>query len=45
MAKVLYLLLEREDAHGLGIDLVGGDEPLEDGLDAFVKKGESDFVV
>ena len=45
MAKVLYLLLEREDAHGLGIDLVGGDEPLEDGLDAFIKKGESDFVV
>ena len=43
MAKTLFLLLEREDAHGLGIDLVGGDEPLESGLDAFIAKGESDF--
>ncbi|KAI0725603.1 hypothetical protein BC629DRAFT_1601844 [Irpex lacteus] len=44
VAKTLYLLLEREDAHGLAIDLVGGDIPLEDGLDSFIKKGESDFV-
>ncbi|KAI0086689.1 NAD(P)-binding protein [Irpex rosettiformis] len=45
VAKVLFLLLEREGAHGLGIDLVGGEEPLEDGLDTFIRKGESDFVV
>ncbi|KAI0085029.1 NADH(P)-binding-domain-containing protein [Irpex rosettiformis] len=45
VAKTLYLLLEHEDAHGLGIDLVGGEEPLENGLSAFIKKGESDFVV
>ncbi|KAI0725604.1 NADH(P)-binding-domain-containing protein [Irpex lacteus] len=44
VAKTLYLLLEREDAHGLGIDLVGGDELLEGGLDAFIEKGESDFI-
>lgn len=44
MAKVLALLLDREDAAGLAIDLVGGDTPLEEGLDAVIKKGETDFV-
>ncbi|KAI0338199.1 NAD(P)-binding protein [Trametopsis cervina] len=44
VAKVLFLLLERDDAAGLGIDLVGGDEPLENALDAFIAKGESDFL-
>ena len=44
MAEVLALLVDREDAGGLGIDLVGGDNPIEKGLDAFIKKGETDFL-
>lgn len=44
VAMVLFLLLEREDAHGLAIDLVGGEESLESGLTAFIEKGESDFI-
>ncbi|KAF9461359.1 NADH(P)-binding-domain-containing protein [Collybia nuda] len=44
VAKVLTLLLDREDAAGLAIDLVGGDVPIEEGLDAVIKKGETDFL-
>ena len=44
VAKALALLLDREDAAGLAIDLVGGDTPLEEGLDAVIKKGETDFL-
>lgn len=44
MARVLALLVDREDAAGLGIDLVGGDTPIEEGLDMFIKKGETDFL-
>jgi hypothetical protein len=44
VAKVLALLIERPDASGLAIDLVGGDTPLEAGLDAFIKKGETDWL-
>ncbi|KAJ3560118.1 hypothetical protein NP233_g11043 [Leucocoprinus birnbaumii] len=44
VAQVLALLIEREDAAGLGIDLVGGETSLEEGLDAFIKKGETDFL-
>ncbi|KAI0700611.1 NADH(P)-binding-domain-containing protein [Cytidiella melzeri] len=44
VAQTLYLLLEREDAAGLGIDLAGGDDSLEGALDAFIKKGVSDFA-
>ena len=43
VAKALYLLLEREDAAGLGIDFAGGDDPIEEALDAFIKNGVSDF--
>ncbi|PPQ82290.1 hypothetical protein CVT25_008440 [Psilocybe cyanescens] len=44
VAKVLALLAEREDAAGLAIDFVGGNTPIEEGLDAFIKKGETDFL-
>ncbi|KXN83269.1 hypothetical protein AN958_01640 [Leucoagaricus sp. SymC.cos] len=44
VAKALELLVDREDAAGLAIDLVGGDTPLEEGLEAFIKKGETDFL-
>ena len=41
---VLALLVDREDAGGLGIDLVGGDSLIDKGLDAFIKKGKTDFL-
>ncbi|KAJ7092424.1 NADH(P)-binding-domain-containing protein [Mycena belliarum] len=44
VAAVLALLLDREDAAGLGIDMVGGDTPISEGLDAMIKKGATDFV-
>jgi hypothetical protein len=44
VAKVLALLVDRKDAAGLAIDFVGGDTPIEDGLDSFIKKGETDFL-
>ena len=44
VAKALCALLDREDAAGLAIDIVGGgDENIEQGIDAFIKKGETDF--
>lgn len=44
VAEVLALLVDREDAGGLGIDVVGGDRPIGEGLDAFLEKGETDFL-
>ncbi|KAJ7161149.1 NADH(P)-binding-domain-containing protein [Mycena filopes] len=44
VAAVLALLLDREDAAGLAIDMVGGETPIAEGLDAMVKKGETDFL-
>ncbi|KAF9443608.1 NAD(P)-binding protein [Macrolepiota fuliginosa MF-IS2] len=44
VAKALALLVDREDAAGLGIDIIGGEVPIEEGLDAFIKKGETDFL-
>lgn len=44
MAKVLALLADREDAAGLGIDVVGGDAPIEEALNAAIEKGETDFL-
>lgn len=41
---MLALLADREDASGLTIDFVGGEIPIEEGLDAFIKKGETDFL-
>ncbi|EDR04922.1 uncharacterized protein LACBIDRAFT_191198 [Laccaria bicolor S238N-H82] len=44
VAKVLALLVDREDAAGLAIDVVGGDNPIEEALNAFIEKGETDFL-
>ncbi|KAJ7153412.1 NADH(P)-binding-domain-containing protein [Mycena crocata] len=44
VATALANLLEREDAAGLAIDMVGGDTPIAEGLDAMIKKGETDFL-
>ncbi|KAJ7123741.1 NADH(P)-binding-domain-containing protein [Mycena epipterygia] len=44
VATALALLLERDDAAGLAIDMVGGDTPIAEGLDAMIKKGETDFL-
>jgi hypothetical protein len=38
------VLVDRPDAAGLAIDFVGGDTPIEEGLDAVVKSGETDFL-
>nr|BAL02923.1 hypothetical protein [Pholiota nameko] len=40
VAHALALLVDREDAAGLVIDMVGGSTPIQDGLDAYIKKGE-----
>jgi hypothetical protein len=44
VAKALALLVDREDAAGLAIDIAGGDTPLQDGLDVFIEKGVTDFL-
>lgn len=44
VAKALALLVDREDAAGLAVDYVGGDTPIEEGLNAFIAKGETDFL-
>ncbi|KAL1747746.1 NADH(P)-binding-domain-containing protein [Schizophyllum fasciatum] len=44
VAQALALLLEREDAATLALDIVGGDTPVEQALDAAIKKGETDFL-
>jgi len=44
VAKALALLADREDAAGLAIDIIGGETPIEEGLDAMIKKGETDFL-
>ncbi|CAK5271936.1 unnamed protein product [Mycena citricolor] len=44
VALALASLVDREGAAGLGIDIVGGETPIAEGLDAFIKKGESDFL-
>jgi nucleoside-diphosphate-sugar epimerase len=44
VAEALALLVDREDAAGLAIDLVGGDTPIQEAIDAVIKKGETDFL-
>ena len=40
----LRYLIDRPDAAGLAIDIVGGGETsIQEGLDAAIKKGETDF--
>jgi nucleoside-diphosphate-sugar epimerase len=43
VAEALALLVDREDAAGLAIDIAGGDAPINEALDAVIKKGETDF--
>lgn len=43
VAYALALLAGRPDAAGLAIDLNSGSDDIETALDAFIKKGESDF--
>ncbi|KAF9474521.1 NAD(P)-binding protein [Pholiota conissans] len=40
VAQALALLIDREDAAGLVIDMVGGSTPMQDSLNAYIKKGE-----
>jgi len=44
VAEALALLIDREDAAGLAIDIAGGDMPIKEALDAVIKKGETDFL-
>jgi len=44
VAETLALLVDREDAAGLAIDVAGGETPIKEGLDAAIKKGETDFL-
>ncbi|KZV75834.1 NAD(P)-binding protein [Peniophora sp. CONT] len=44
VAQALSVLVDRPDAAGLAVDMVGGDTPIADGLDAFIAKGETDFL-
>ncbi|KAJ3501235.1 hypothetical protein NLJ89_g9434 [Agrocybe chaxingu] len=44
VATVLALLVDREDAAGLAIDFVGGETPITEGLNAFIKKGVTDWL-
>lgn len=44
VAHTLALLLDRPESAGLAIDIVGGEEKIEDALDVFIKKGETDFL-
>jgi nucleoside-diphosphate-sugar epimerase len=45
VAAALAALLDREDASGLSIDVVGGETPVQEALDAAIKKGETDLVL
>jgi hypothetical protein len=45
VAAALVALLDREDASGLGIDVIGGEIPIQEALDAAIKKGETDLIV
>ncbi|KZS96742.1 NAD(P)-binding protein [Sistotremastrum niveocremeum HHB9708] len=44
VATVLALLVDRPDAAGLALDLVGGDDAIEQTLDAAIKLGETDWL-
>ncbi|KAA1475754.1 NAD(P)-binding protein [Dentipellis sp. KUC8613] len=44
VAQILAHLVDRPDAAGLAIDAVGGDSPIAEALDAFIKKGETDWL-
>ena len=43
VARALALLADRPEADGLGIDINGGDEKIEDGLARVIRRRASDF--
>lgn len=43
IAQTLALLLNREDAAGLALDVVGGETPIPDALESAIEKRESNF--
>ncbi|KAF7297460.1 NAD(P)-bd-dom domain-containing protein [Mycena indigotica] len=44
VALTLFHLIDREDAAGLAIDIVGGEMAVAEGLDKMIAKGETDFL-
>ena len=44
VANALAALVDRPDAAGLAIDIVGGETPISEGIDAFIKKGVTDWL-
>lgn len=40
---MLAALIERDDAVGLALDLIGGPTPIDEAVDAAIARGESDF--
>ncbi|KAF6744885.1 NADH(P)-binding-domain-containing protein [Ephemerocybe angulata] len=44
VALALFLLSDRPEAAGLSIDLVGGETPVIEGLDAFISRGVTDWL-
>ncbi|KAJ3516095.1 hypothetical protein NMY22_g14291 [Coprinellus aureogranulatus] len=44
LAQLLAILLDREDAAGFAIDSVGGDVPISEALDSFIKRRETDWI-
>jgi len=43
VAQTLALLVDRDDASNIALDLVGGETPIAEALDVAIKKGETDF--
>ncbi|KAH8829350.1 NADH(P)-binding-domain-containing protein [Flagelloscypha sp. PMI_526] len=43
VAKALAVLVDREDIAGFAIDIIGGETSIEEGIEAFVKNGKTDF--
>ncbi|KDQ56036.1 hypothetical protein JAAARDRAFT_318683 [Jaapia argillacea MUCL 33604] len=44
VANCLALLRDREDAAGLVVDIVGGDDPIELALEATIRKREPSWI-
>ena len=43
VAAVLAALIERDDAVGLALDLIGGQTPIDQAVEAAIARSESDF--
>ena len=44
VAQALALLVDRPDAAGLALDIVGGDTQIEEALDAAISKRETAWI-